>query len=103
MRDEGERLQIIDTRPCAPERSLFLEGEEREVYLACDTPKSRRTFANPQVVDSLVARKLMLELNGKVLALAVRGDLPAMPSNLEFPGGCMDIEPTYVTPRTAAP
>ena len=51
------------------------------------------------MVDSLVERKLMLELDGKVLSLAVRGDLPAMPRNIDFPGGCMDIDPVYVTPR----
>ena len=99
MRDENERLMIIDTRPCALQRVVYLEGREREVYLECDTPKARKSFADPEVVDSLVERKLMLELDGKVLSLAVRGDLPAMPRNIDFPGGCMDIDPVYVTPR----
>ena len=60
---------------------------------------ARKSFADPEVIDSLVERKLMLELDGKVLSLAVRGDLPAMPRNIDFPGGCMDIDPAYVTPR----
>ena len=99
MRDENERLMIIDTRPCALQRVVHLEGREREVYLECDTPKARKSFSDQEVVDSLVQRKLMLELDGKVLSLAVRGDLPAMPRNIDFPGGCMDIDPVYVTPR----
>lgn len=97
MSDDGERLTMIDTRPCALQRFFHLEGRLRELYLACDQPQTRASLGHPPELDELVARRLMLELNGKFLALAVRGDLPAMPRNLEFPGGCMDIDPAYVS------
>ncbi len=84
MTDDGRRLHLIDTRPCAPARHVVLEGEERELYLACDTPLKE---GPAELLARLVERKLVLSLNGRYLALAVRGNLPAMPRNRDFPGG----------------
>lgn len=96
MTDDGTQLKLLDTRPCAPQRHVVLEGEERELYLACDTPQKD---GPAELLDSLKRRKLLLELNGKHLALAVRGNLPAFPRNWEFPGGVMDVDPSLVTRR----
>jgi magnesium-protoporphyrin IX monomethyl ester (oxidative) cyclase len=43
------------------------------------------------VADELVSRKILLELNGRLLSLAVRGPIPPFPNNREFPGGYLDI------------
>jgi magnesium-protoporphyrin IX monomethyl ester (oxidative) cyclase len=99
MSDQDGKLLIIDTRPCAPSRFVTLEGPEREIYLACDTPQTVASVGSPEVLHNLVERKLMLHLDGRYLSLAVRGDLPAMPRNWEFPGGCMDVDPAFVSQR----
>ena len=99
MNDQDGQLKIIDTRPCAPQRFVTLEGLEREIYQACETPQTAASVGSPEVIQSLVERKLMLELKGRFLSLAVAGELPAMPRNLEFPGGCMDVE---ASPRSIA-
>jgi len=99
MTEQDGKLLIIDTRPCAPQRFLTLEGAERELYLACDSPQTAASAGSPEILQNLVDRKLMLHLNGRFLSLAVRGDLPAMPRNWEFPGGCMDVEPAFVKAR----
>jgi hypothetical protein len=43
------------------------------------------------VVDDLIARKLMLLMNGRLLALATVGRPPALPRVQEFPGGFIDV------------
>ena len=98
MIDQEEKLKIIDTRPCGPQRFVTLEGRQRELYLACETPQTPASIsAAAEELDQLVERKLMLRLGGRYLSLAVRGDCPAMPRNLDFPGGCMDIDPEMVS------
>jgi ribosomal peptide maturation radical SAM protein 1 len=98
MLDQEEKLKIIDTRPCGPQRFVTLEGRQRELYLACETPQTPASIsADAEELDQLVERKLMLRLGGRYLSLAVRGDCPAMPRNLDFPGGCMDIDPEMVS------
>ncbi|MBT9584490.1 RiPP maturation radical SAM C-methyltransferase [bacterium] len=101
MSDQDGKLLIIDTRPCALQRFVTLEGAERELYLACDSPQTAASAGSPEILRRLVDRKLMLHLNGRYLSLAVRGELPAMPRNWEFPGGCMDVEPGFVSKRLA--
>jgi len=101
MTEDGDKLRLVDTRPCAPQRFVTLEGIHKEVYLSCDQPQTVESVGSPEILEQLVERKLMLRLNGRYLSLAVRGDLPAMPRNWEFPGGCMDIDPSLVRRRTA--
>ena len=92
------QLKIIDTRPCAPQRFVTLEGGARELYLACETPQSCASLGvEAPELAALVEQKLLLQLGERYLALAVRGDCPAMPRNWEFPGGCMDVEPSFVS------
>lgn len=85
VEDDGSILRFLDTRPCAPSFRQSLDGALRETYLSCEEPRSRRTLADPDSVEELVRRKLVLELNGRYLALAVRGDLPSR--NHRYPGG----------------
>jgi hypothetical protein len=104
--DEGrDRMRILDTRPCAVEREVVLEGLAALVYSACDRPQSLRTLAEAletsgrlerpdeltRIVDGLVVRKLMLPMNGRLIALATVGQPPALPRAQEFPGGFVDV------------
>ena len=89
-------LDLLDTRPIAPQRRVRLEGEAAEIYLGCSTPATlagltRKLGLASEVVarelEDLCAKKLMLHLDGKFLALAVEGSLPRLPTGAEFPGG----------------
>ena len=81
MAETGAGISIRDTRACAEEGSCELSGLAAEVYrLAWEPappasllerlPKSSEEEVKA-VLDDLVARKLMLFLSGKYLALAV--------------------------------
>ncbi len=96
VHDDGTTLHFLDTRPCAPARRQSLEGELRLAYLACQEPRSQKGVGEPQVVQELVDRKLVLELGGRYLALAVSGDLPSR--NHRYPGGDVRKIPTAPQP-----
>jgi magnesium-protoporphyrin IX monomethyl ester (oxidative) cyclase len=105
--DEGrDRMRVLDTRPCAVEHEVALEGLAASVYSACDRPQSLRSLTEAletsnrlkgrrddltRVVDDLIARKLMVLMNGRLLALATVGRPPALPRVQEFPGGFIDV------------
>jgi magnesium-protoporphyrin IX monomethyl ester (oxidative) cyclase len=104
MRDAGDYLTITDTRPCAVEPELKLEGLAYQVYKACDqalTPKALLRTLETQfgltcswdevepVVAELRECKLTLELNGRILSLAVKE--PCRPLLKEHPGGEVDL------------
>lgn len=88
MTDDGERLLIFDTRPCAKERRVTLTGRARDLYLACDVPRRGGHFPeSSEILEDLCARRLMLTLDGQYLSLALRGSLPTVLRPWEFPGG----------------
>jgi magnesium-protoporphyrin IX monomethyl ester (oxidative) cyclase len=76
---------ILDTRPVAPERRYFLQGRSRELLLECEVPR-RFPHPEPELLD-LVERKLVLCVGERYLSLPVRGELPPLPSRVDFPGG----------------
>jgi magnesium-protoporphyrin IX monomethyl ester (oxidative) cyclase len=99
--DSGSELIITDTRSCAVEKQHRLTGLTAQVYRACDqavTPKSLlqalhpagATWAEVQpALAELRQRKLILELNGRFLSLAVRE--PDRPLLKEHPGGSVNL------------
>ncbi|GAA6615654.1 RiPP maturation radical SAM C-methyltransferase [Scytonema sp. NUACC26] len=107
MSDDGNCLTITDTRPCATERLLSLEGLAYWVYKVCDralTPrelvKALRTQAGINIswddvqliVAQLQERKILVDLNGRLLSLAVKEPYLPLPTRSEFPGGYVDID-----------
>jgi magnesium-protoporphyrin IX monomethyl ester (oxidative) cyclase len=75
--DDGERLQVTDTRPCALARNRILTGLEATVYRLCETAQTAMalersglswTEAEP-AIDALCESRLLLRLNGKLLSL----------------------------------
>lgn len=105
--DKVDRLKIVDTRPCATESELSLEGLTYQVYMACDravTPRELVEALHRQygldvswndvqpVVDELRARKIVLDLDGRLLSLGVRGPIPPLPESREHPGGHIHIQ-----------
>jgi hypothetical protein len=71
---------VQDTRPCAVRPVHVLRGLKRAVYAECDVAQSAGGLADKlgappirirRALDGLVKAKLMLELGGKYLSLAV--------------------------------
>jgi magnesium-protoporphyrin IX monomethyl ester (oxidative) cyclase len=98
----GSGIRIFDTRPCAPARRLRLSGLAADVYRVCEPlcpehalAERLRRAGGPAVaparlretVERLVTEKLLLRLGGRLLALAVPGDIPACQPGHLFPGG----------------
>ncbi len=99
MTSENGRLFIRDTRPAAVAPSFTLEGLPRAIYLACDegTRVDRLTGELKQqghtradidaAVQNLLEKKLMVELDDRLLALATEEPLQELPGKVDYPGG----------------
>jgi ribosomal peptide maturation radical SAM protein 1 len=102
MQDDGETLEVLDSRSCASEFRNSFTGIARAILLACDqAPAVDRVpgivakdyeLAAPvaeieTTIQDLRRRKLLLEIDGRLLTLAVSGALPELPSRKDFPGG----------------
>jgi magnesium-protoporphyrin IX monomethyl ester (oxidative) cyclase len=94
MRREEDALEIIDTRSCAKAERHRLEGLAARVYLECDEAVERNTLRErlgdvDDVVAMLRANNLVLDLGGKLLALAVDVTRPR-PEEQPLPAGSID-------------
>jgi len=72
--DDG--LRITDTRPYAVDRFYQLGEKAAEVYRLCDVAKTQASVVkklpnHEEVVEELIARRMLLPLNGKLLSLGV--------------------------------
>jgi ribosomal peptide maturation radical SAM protein 1 len=87
VRDEGGRLHVVDTRPCARQRTWTSGELEAEVYRLCDsaqTPASVLRQLSEQrgtevsvseveaAIETLCHTKVALRVNGKLLGVGVR-------------------------------
>ena len=86
VRDDGTRLHVFDTRPCARRQSWTAEELETEVYRLCDsaptqaallTQLSQRSTKEISIRDAeraiatLCDSKVLLPLNGRLLSIGV--------------------------------
>lgn len=105
VEDDGDGLDVEDTRSCAVERRCRLEGLDRAVYRAAeDAPLAERLAAvlaerqglavSPEeaaaAVERLARRSLILTLDRRLVALGLRGPLPELPGIHDFPGGLVE-------------
>jgi magnesium-protoporphyrin IX monomethyl ester (oxidative) cyclase len=87
--DEGERLQFVDTRPCAQRRRWTAGEWESQVYRLCETAQTPGAILKQlsalrenevslgeiePAVESLSRAKVLLRVNGKLLGVAVCGN-----------------------------
>jgi ribosomal peptide maturation radical SAM protein 1 len=95
MRRNGDAIEIDDTRSCRSADHHILPPFAARIYAACDEATDRRTLAartgvDPAALDevltSLLADKLLLDLDGRLLALAVDISHPR-PDWTPSPGG----------------
>ncbi|HEY9668373.1 MAG TPA: RiPP maturation radical SAM C-methyltransferase [Coleofasciculaceae cyanobacterium] len=116
MSDDGETIKILDTRPIAVNLLHLLKGLDCWIYRLCDRACSYKNLLGavqkeyqPDVtaadIEAGVARlrenKLLLELNGKILSLAVREPVTPIPTSREdSPGGYVDL-PKYQKEKLA--
>ena len=95
-------LRITDTRGCARVPRHELTGLTRAVYLACDgAPREGKLAAIVDrdfglaaaeqeiagIVARLLADRLVLAIDGRLLSLALEAHAPANPDFTQFPGG----------------
>jgi ribosomal peptide maturation radical SAM protein 1 len=82
-----QTMLLVDTRPCAVAREHCLEQVASQVYRLCDTPQSVSSLTRRvggqvtesqvrQELESLLNAKLMVEMEGQHLSLAVFRDRP---------------------------
>lgn len=118
MREESGAVLIHDTRPVAAQADTTLKDLAAAVYLACDTSKTPdllikalQTNRHSSVVwetiqpvlDDLIARKIMVSLEGRYLSLAVRENTSKyLPFN-EFPGGYLMLSKSKPDQETYDP
>lgn len=80
--DHGDQLAVWDFRPRARQLLTILDTWQRDVYLHCDEHRSRRSIEDAsggpgsghdvgELLDRLVADKLMVFIDGRYLSLAV--------------------------------
>ena len=97
MRRDGDGVDIADTRSCRVADRHGLDGDAARLYLACDEAVDRgalrermRMARFDDIVDGLLANKLLLELSGRLLALAV--DPRPRPAEEPNPAGRIEWE-----------
>ena len=99
----NDGLTIRDTRPCATAPIHFLEPIETAVYRACDAAATPAGLVNAlkktgvdlskehvaDILSSFAERKLVLQLGGRILALAVDDPVQPYAPPLDFPAGLL--------------
>ncbi len=95
MRMDGDAIEIFDTRSCRTSERHRLEGRAAQVYLACDETTDRRQFADAEdVIASLLEDRLLLDFDGKLLALAVDVTRPRN-EEVPLPGGVIEWDAVH--------
>ncbi|HBB31861.1 MAG TPA: RiPP maturation radical SAM protein 1 [Cyanobacteria bacterium UBA8803] len=107
VEDKGDRLKLVDTRSCATEPEMSLGGLAYQVYVECDRTLTYRELMNTLdrkyerevswdeiqlVVEDLQKRRILLELNGRLLSLAVREPIVPLLDVREQPAGFVDLQ-----------
>jgi len=106
MSDQGENIVIIDTRKVATNFTHQISGLEAAIYRLCEEPISRSRLASKlkalalpsddtkvnNALSTLVKNKLLLSLSHCYLALALKGQAPALPDVEDYPAGYLNLE-----------
>jgi ribosomal peptide maturation radical SAM protein 1 len=115
LSDRDGVAEIIDTRGTAEVSRRRLTGLSRAVLLACGASPPAARLAEilerdhglrvsaaelDETVGQLVADRLVLPIDGRLMGLAVRGALPDPPNLTSFPGGFLIMSsPGRARPR----
>jgi hypothetical protein len=103
-------LRFFDTRPVAASKQWSCDGLARRLYQHCDTARTPERLVKDletpweelsPLVREMEARRLLLPLSGRWLAVAVEGEIPPMPTAHVFPGGYLNAKPRPQHPADA--
>lgn len=94
VEDDGRALHFLDSRGEEP-RALRLAGDLRATYLRVEDGAPRDGAGPEEAIAELLRQGLVLHVDNRLLGLAVRGPLPATPTEVDFPGGHVE----YATVR----
>lgn len=113
MEETSGSLRVRDTRPAATAPEHILEGLQRDVVLACDDAPRRTALpelladvdaeALEAAVGDLIARRLILAFDDRLVGLPLRDPVPSLPTMMEFPGGTIDVAELERRERAAEP
>jgi ribosomal peptide maturation radical SAM protein 1 len=94
---------VLDTRPCAVERVTSLSPLAFRILQLADEPLLRTKVESllwrnateegsksAAVIDFLLARGFLVEIEGRLVSLALTLPVPPLPTMAEFPGGYID-------------
>jgi ribosomal peptide maturation radical SAM protein 1 len=113
VEDNGDSIRVLDSRSCRSDIEYELDGLRRQLYLACgDSPleeslpeafekKFGGQYPPREAGDALRELKekgLLLEIDGRLLALGIPGEPPRLPDKKDFPGGYIDLESQLYKP-----
>jgi ribosomal peptide maturation radical SAM protein 1 len=110
MSDDGEAVEVLDTRGCARAVRTRLTGVERDLLLACDDAPGVDRLASvvaasegelARAVAELKRLGFVVEIDRRLVALPVRGNLPELPRREDFPGGFVEDRPVAPAPAYA--
>lgn len=105
MIDDGEQIDITDTRACAIQSQFYLKGLSRQIYHICEqahkaeailtelhaTSQSNCTQARLEsTLQELCESGLLLNFKGYFLSLAVQGPLKPIPRVTDSPAGYIE-------------
>jgi len=97
---KGDRLELLDTRPCAVARRHQLNVLASRIYACCDPAITGAGIARQlrlteaevaEELAPLVEARLMLEWKGRHLALACFGEVPALDPPEAHPSGSVAL------------
>ncbi|HXH38237.1 MAG TPA: RiPP maturation radical SAM C-methyltransferase [Thermoanaerobaculia bacterium] len=110
MHRSDETIEITDTRSCRTADHHVLPPLAARIYAACDEATDRRSLAERtsieptllgEIIASLIADKLLLDFDGRLLALAVDTS-PSGPDWTPSPGGRVEWEAVARSARPSA-
>jgi ribosomal peptide maturation radical SAM protein 1 len=114
----GEGLRILDTRGIAQDRLVTLGGAEAAILRFCDRARNAATlgkrlvqqglFDGPEAavasaLKRLLDRGFVVELDGRIVSLTLKGDVPSLPHYWAFPGGFAFGRRPGTPPTTGSP
>ena len=92
--DKGDTIEIFDTRAVAVARRIVLSGLEADAYRGSEPAVAREllrkrlsetcnvTEAQAEAaIEGLIAKRIMLDFHGKLIALCIPGDVPPVPED----------------------
>ena len=99
MKISDEELVIEDTRPISVASCHVYSGLKKDIYLAADKAPDKDSLVSQfalrghpveeinTLCGELISEKTAVEIDRRLIALAVRAPVPELPTAVEYPGG----------------